>query len=184
MILNFSQKVFKLYNIIAQIFGILGASSLIFSFQQKKSKNFFLFQTLGSGLFLINYLMLGAYTGALISIMSVTRSALVPFVNRKSSYFIFPLLLIIPLIISFYIYTGIETILMMIAYLVFTIAMFTKNSKIIRITQFVCASPFQLIHNAMVSSVGGIICEAFNMISIIVSIKRLGLKNFEPSQKN
>ena len=167
-----------MYQFIAQALGILGAAFLIFSFQQKKSGMFFAFQSIGSGLFLINYLMLGASTGALISIMSVIRSSFTDKVKKPYTYVFCPLLLLIPLIISFYIYTGTETIFMISAYIIFTAAMFTKNSKIIRAAQLIFASPLQLAHNAMVASLGGVICEAFNLISILISLKTIGFKNF------
>lgn len=168
-----------MYNTIAQIFGIMGAVFLMLSFQMKKSNQFFISQALGSGLFLINYVMLGAYTGVLISIMSVTRTILIPICKRKQALIIFPLLLIIPVIITFFIYTGIESVCMIVAYVAFTLSMITKSSKIIRLTQFFCASPLQLTHNLMVNSIGGVICEIFNILSVIVSAIRLGLNEFE-----
>lgn len=168
-----------MYDIIAQIFGFAGAGFLMISFQMKKSNSFFACQTIGSGLFLINYLMLGAWTGALISIMSVTRSSLIAVLKGRSRYVIFPILLAFPVIAGFFIYTGIETVLMIAAYVLFTASMFGKNSKLIRITQLFVASPLQLIHNVIVFSLGGILCESFNILSIIVSFFRLGFKNFQ-----
>ncbi len=171
-----------MYDFIAQTLGLCGAVLLVFSFQIKNEKKFFLCQSLGSGLFLINYLMLGAWTGALISVMSVTRSALAPVLSGKKRYFIIPLVILIPIVAGFFIYQGIETVLMITAYVVFTLAMFTKSSKLIRITQLILASPLQLIHNAIVFSLGGILCESFNIISIVVSFFRLGLRDFEKKE--
>jgi hypothetical protein len=166
-------------DIITQAIGLLGAVFLMLSFQMKSEGRFFAFQTTGSGFFLINYLLLGAWSGVLISIMSVTRSALTPFLKGKIRYILFPLLLIVPIVAGFFIYTGIETILMITAYCIFTLAMFTKNSRLIRITQLIVASPLQLAHNIIVFSLGGILCETFNILSIIVSIFRFGLKDFD-----
>lgn len=86
----------------------------------------------------------------------------------------YPLLLIAPIPVLPYMYTGFESILMVAAYMAFTGALFTKNSKVIRLTQLLCASPLQLIHNTVVMSMGGVICESFNMLSIIVSLFRFG----------
>ena len=170
-------------DIITQAVGLLGAVFLMFSFQMKNAGRFFAFQTTGSGLFLINYLLLSAWTGVLISVMSVTRSALAPFLKGKIRYVLIPLLLIIPIVAGFFIYTGIETVLMITAYCIFTLAMFTKNSRLIRITQLAVASPLQLAHNLIVFSLGGILCEGFNIASIVVSICRFGLKDFD-NQEN
>ena len=173
-----------MYDIIAQTIGYLGALFLIFLFQIKNERKFFAFQCMGSGLFLINYLMISAFTGVLISIMSVTRSALAPFITGKKRYVLIPLTLIIPIVAGFFIYQGIETVLMIVAYCTFTLAMFTKNSKLIRITQLFVASPLQLTHNIVVNSQGGILCEGFNIISIIISFFRIGFKNFQKSGDN
>lgn len=168
-----------MYDFIAQALGLAGAFFLIFSFQMKEEKRFFLCQTLGSGLFLINYLMLGAWTGVLISIMSSLRSAIAPFISGKKRYVIIPVVVILPIFAGFFIYQGVETVLMILAYVLFTLAMFTKNSKLIRVTQLALASPLQLIHNAIVFSLGGIICESFNIISIIISFFRIGFSDFQ-----
>ena len=168
-----------MYDIIAQCVGFLGAAFLMLSFQMKKANRFFLFQTTGSGLFLINYLMLGAWSGVLISVMSVARSAAAPYLKGKIRYVVIPFLLILPIIVGFFIYTGIETILMILAYCLFTLAMFTKNSRLIRLTQLIIASPLQLAHNIIVLSLGGILCESFNILSIVVSVFRFGWKDFE-----
>lgn len=171
-----------MYGFTAQAFGLCGALFLVFSFQMKNEKKFFFCQSFGSGLFLINYLMLGAWTGALISVMSVVRSALAPVLSGKKRYFIIVIVNVIPIAVGFFIYQGIQTVLMIAAYVVFTLAMFTKNSRLIRITQLLLASPLQLIHNVIVFSLGGILCESFNIVSIIVSFFRLGFHNFEKKE--
>lgn len=173
-----------MYKIVAQIIGYLGALFLILSFQIKNEKKFFACQSVGSGLFLINYLMLTAWTGVLISIMSVARSALAPFLSGKKRYVLIPLTLIIPIIAGFFIYQGIQTVLMITAYCIFTAAMFTKNSRLIRIAQLTVASPLQLAHNIIVLSQGGILCESFNILSIIISFFTIGFKNFQNSGEN
>ena len=123
--------------------------------------------------------MLGAWSGVLISVMSVTRSALTPVLKDKSKYIVAAPLLLAPVVVGFFIYTGIETVLMIAAYCVFTAAMLTKKSKLIRLSQLVVASPLQLAHNIIVFSLGGILCESFNIVSIIVSLFRFGLNDFE-----
>ena len=123
--------------------------------------------------------MLGAYTGVLISIVSVTRSVLISVLKGKIKYPIVIALMVATAVSGYFIYTGTETVLMIVAYLLFTASMLTESSRLIRITQFAIASPLQLAHNIIVFSLGGILCESFNMISIIVSVLRLGLKGFD-----
>lgn len=168
-----------LYDAVAQMMGLIGAFFLMFSFQMKTSKKFFACQSIGSGFFLIHYLMLGAYTGVLISIVSVARSSLIAALKGKIKYSVVISLILLTAASGFFIYTGIETVLMIVAYVLFTAALLTENSRLIRLTQFFAASPLQLAHNIIVFSLGGIICEGFNMVSIIVSVFRLGLKEFD-----
>ncbi len=163
----------------AQITGLIGAAFLMLSFQSKKSLNFFILQALGSGFFLVNYYLLGAYAGVLISILSVSRTIIISKFNGKAKEIGVYATIILMILCSFFIGIKVTTILMLVSYVTFTLAMNTKNSKHIRLTQLLIASPLQLVHNVIVFSAGGVICEAFNIISIIVSIFRFGLNDFD-----
>jgi hypothetical protein len=167
------------YPWIAQALGLLGAAFLIFSFQMKRASLFFLCQSVGSALFLFHYWMLGAYTGVLISILSASRSLFIPWLRRKKiKHVVYPALLVLPLLLGHVIYTGVETFLMLAAYVIFTAAMMRGHSRTIRFSQLFLASPLQLAHNIIVFSLGGILCESFNIISILVSFFRFGKSNF------
>lgn len=172
-----------MFSQIAQILGLLGAAMLMLSFQADEAKNFFRRQALGSGLFLIHYFMLGAYTGVVVSVMSVTRTIVIARWQGKRKTLSVLALIVFSVVAMFFIYTGYETILMTAAYVILTLAMNLKNSKIIRLTQLAIVSPLQLIYNILVFSIGGIVCESFNILSILVSIKRLGLDNFKDSEE-
>ena len=57
-----------------------------------------------------------------------------------------------------------------------TLACWTNNAKIIRITNLTINSPCCLIYDVIFRSWGGVINESITIISIIVSIMRFGLK--------
>ena len=171
-------------DLFAQIMGFMGAAFLMLSFQSKKSLNFFILQTLGSGFFLLNYYLLGAYAGVLISILSVSRTIIISKFDGKIRKIGVYITIFLMILCSFFIGIKLTTILMLISYVSFTLAMNTKNSKCIRLTQLVIASPLQLIHNALVFSAGGVICEIFNIISIILSFFRFGLNDFDKRRKS
>ena len=59
--------------IIAQIFGIIGLFIIVYSFQCKKNRNFFLMQGIGSVAFVINFLLINAYAGALFNLTNLVR---------------------------------------------------------------------------------------------------------------
>ena len=51
--------------IIAQIVGIFGMLASVLSYQQKGKARILFFQLLGSALFVVNFFMLGAFSGGL-----------------------------------------------------------------------------------------------------------------------
>ena len=67
----------RIYFQIAQIIGMFGAVLLMLSFQTDEAKRFFRRQAFGSGLFMIHYFMLKAYTGVVVSVLSVARTVMI-----------------------------------------------------------------------------------------------------------
>ena len=65
------------------------------------------------------------------------------------------------------------------AMLVSTHVMWKNDGNVIRKAQFFFVSPMWLINNIIVFSLGGIICESLNMLSIIVSYIRFRKSGFE-----
>ena len=68
-------------DVIAQILGI-GAMLLgILSFQCMKARNYYIMVALSGLLFSVNYIMIGAFTGAVLNFLSIIRAFI--FVNKK-----------------------------------------------------------------------------------------------------
>ena len=68
-------------DVIAQILGI-GAMLLgILSFQCMKARNYYIMAALSGLLFSVNYIMIGAFTGAVLNFLSIIRAFI--FVNKK-----------------------------------------------------------------------------------------------------
>ena len=63
-----------------------------------------------------------------------------------------------------------------------TIAMYMRNENMLRVFKL-GDSPCWLIYNASVPSLGGVICEIFNIISIVVSILRYKKNGFSEKQR-
>ena len=66
--------------------------------------------------------------------------------------------------------------IMQIAY---TVATWKNDGKIIRTVRLYAVTPAWLSYNIVMFSIGGIICEGFNIISIIVSFIRHRKDGFE-----
>jgi hypothetical protein len=62
-----------------------------------------------------------------------------------------------------------------------TFAMWTRDGKKIRLSQMAVVSPFWLLYDLLipVPSIGGILCEIFNMTSVIISFVRFKKTGFD-----
>ena len=62
-----------------------------------------------------------------------------------------------------------------------TVGMWQRNSAKLRLWQLFGSSPFWLINNILVFSIGGILCEVFVITSVLISIARYGWENLKES---
>ncbi len=167
-----------MYEIVAQVIGIMGTCGAVLAFQCKKNKHLFIAQAISGLLFTINFIMLGSYGGGLLNFVNVIRGmalAYTPEKHRKAVCIISIILYIAATCVSF---NGIMSILTLIAQIAGTITMLINNGKIIRLTHLFVLAPIWMFHNYSCGSIGGVLCEAFNITSIIVSILRYGINGF------
>jgi len=166
--------------LIAQIIGIVGMIVSVLSFQCKSNKNYFICQGCSGGLFSVNFFLLGAVSGAGQNVVNIFRGFLFAFVPDKKRWMV-----CVGTIIGFVVATvltfpesgiksvpGIFAILLFLAQTAGSITMLINDGKIIRIVQLFFVSPIWLSHNFYYKSIGGTICEAFAIISVIVSFIR------------
>ena len=160
------------YSIIAQGFGILGMIMGFISFQCKKLRNYYIFYGLLSVGFTINFLMLGAYTACLSNIVAISRSI---FLAKGGVFTKKPFmwgLIVLGIIIGAFTWDGIYTVMLVVAISATTYTQYTGKENVIKPAQLFCISPLWLIHNICKFSIGGIICEIFNMISVVIYYAR------------
>ena len=162
----------------AQIIGIVAMCINIMSFQCKKNRNLFMMIGVGSLLFSVNFLMLGAYVSAVYNIISILRSALT--LNEKlftKKYFY--MLCVLYVVATIFAYDNPWSIVLFAAQIVQTYTMWFKDGAVIRKAQICFISPAWLINNVIVFSIGGILCELFVICSAIVSFLRFKKSGFE-----
>lgn len=174
--------------IIAQILGIIGSVITLASFQFKSSKRLFMAQIVAMAIYTIHFLILsidnpGAYTGMLMNIAGAIRATFLYFDDKKwaTHPVSFVLLTLMMLVCGIVTWEGWTSLLPTIAMLVGTPLMWKRNGRILRLGQLAIVSPCWLVYNALVLSISGVVSEAFNMISVIVSICRYGLKGLDNS---
>lgn len=179
------EKMIVNLNLIAQICGIGGFLFAVFSFQTKKNRSFFIFQGISGFMFFLNFLFIGAVSATLFNFVNLIRGVFFSKNDGKR----YKLIIIEALYTACFIFSITKNIgdpmqiflsaLTFIALLVMSIFMSGGNGKNIRYFQFLFVSPVWLIHNLVNFSLGGILCEAFNMLSVVVSFIRYGRDGFE-----
>ncbi len=174
----------KPIEIIAQAFGIVGMVIIIASFQAKKNKLFFVMQGVGSFMFFINFLLIGAYAGALFNLTNLVRGLLFS-KNTKKTW---------KLIVTEILYSGCFAFSLIFiwgdmwqiflsalpcaALLVMSVIMWNGNGKVIRYAQVSFMSPAWIVHNIFNFTLGGLICESFNMVSSVIALIRYRKEGF------
>lgn len=170
---------------IAQGLGIIGFICAILAFQSKKNSGLFLFQAMGCFSFFLQFLLLGVYSAALLNISCFVRGILF----RKSDKSPWKLIVVEALMFVsvtssvLFFATGTLQILLSlmtgISLIIGSFVMWLGSGKNIRYIHLFFVSPVWLIHNFINFSLGGILCEVFNMTSAIVSFIRFGKDGFE-----
>ncbi len=165
-------------DIVTQAIGVLGMLIAFISFQCKENKKFFLLQAASGASFAIHFFLLGSYTGAFLNSLNILRGFACGFAPKKLRTAICILMAVLYTTVTLLTWESPIHLLVLVAQLTGTTVMWYNNGKIIRIAQFCVTSPIWLIHNIYYFSLGGILCESFNLISIVVSILRYGFDGF------
>jgi len=177
----------ELTYIIAQAVGLLAMAFNIFSYQQKTRERAIAFQLCGGGFFALNFLLLGATTGAILNVLAVIRA--VVFLNREKLRANHPAWLIGFLAAYFASYLMTFTMLgkeataanliieslPVIGMTATTLSFRLTDARAIRRYGLI-SSPSWLIYNICCFSLGAIICEVLSLCSIVIGMVRLDQK--------
>jgi len=179
-----------MYEIVAQAVGIVAMFFNIFSYQQKKASTVIAFQLFGSLFFGISYFMLGAYIGAVLNVVGVSRALLFlkrdKFHTDKLPWFIFFCsLYLASYVLNFTVFGKQPTFGNLVIECLPVIGMVSTNlayrynsAKIIRRFGLVSGCAW-LIFNIASVAIGAILCEAFSISSIFIAMVRLDRKTAE-----
>ncbi|MBE6566202.1 MAG: YgjV family protein [Ruminococcaceae bacterium] len=180
----------KPIEIVAQVVGIFGMLLSVLSYQQKGKARILMFQLLGSVLFVVNFFLLGAFSGAILNVVAIVRALIFIYEDKiHGDHLAWTIGLTAVYILS---YVSVFTVfgkeatplnlvlevLPVIAMTVTTIAFRHKEDKILRRVAFI-SSPLWLTYNAIFFSLGGIIGETLNLSSAIIGTIRLDRKKEE-----
>ena len=171
--------------IITRTTGTLGLVANLLSFQFKKHKHILFFRTVNESLFIIQYFILGAFTGAFLNIIGCIRNIVFTkqvALNKKTvlSTVIFSTIFTVFGLLTF---DGLKSIMLIFAKVLSTVAYGNKNTTVIRAVSFsthIC----YLFYNLFVFSYEGALTDAVLLISLIFGIIRFDiLPKVKKSQK-
>lgn len=157
----------------AQIVGFFALGFIVYSYQKNDHKEIMKNHFIACILFVIHFLMLSAYTGAIMNVIASFRAII--YANQDKKWgkltlwpLVFGLLFIVSGIAT---WEGIVSIFPVLAMVVSSFTLFIKKPMLNRTLTFPC-SILWIIYNFNASSFVGILSEAFVMTSIIVGFFR------------
>ena len=162
--------------IIIQAIGFIGVGFFIASYQMRSNRALFLFQLIGCLVFTTQFLILGAYTGALSLMVNILRNLLLLKIGDwkwvKSKFTLSAILLML-FAVTIYTWAGWLSLLPLMSVGITSIGCWTNNAQKIRLSQMF-GSPCTLLYDALICSWGGVLNESIALVSIAVSIFRFG----------
>lgn len=165
-------------NILAQIFGLIASVCIIIAMQIKEKKGILTLLILGNGFFVINFLLIGAYAGAVvcsIATIETVISYLYDNKKRKLPGIILVIFLVTSLIASLSQYKSLYDIIPIICAVLYPIVISQKKESNIRKISLVTAVLW-ITYDLMVGAYTAIIADLFCTVSTMVAIARYDLK--------
>ena len=171
-------------DIIAQVIGLVAMTFNIFSYQQKKKGTVIAFQFFGALFFSVNFFMIGGTIGGILNVVAAIRA--IVFVNKDRFhaehiawqiifFFIFGLSYVSTFVIfktPFDPFHALIEFLPVIGLGATTISFRYHDSAMIRRFALI-SSPSWLIYNVVNFTLGGIVCEALSLVSVLIGIASL-----------
>ena len=162
--------------IVVQLIGGLGVLASVIAFQCKNHKKILFFRMLNEFVFAIQYILLGAYTGAVADVIGCVRNLVFTRQISREKKTTIPIIVfsVIFFVFGCVTWDGPKSLLVIAAKVLSTMAYGSKNTTVLRGIIFVTSSCW-LIYNSFVFSIAGILCEVFTLTSLIIGVIRLDI---------
>lgn len=167
--------------IISQIIGFLAIASFLFSYQLKKRKNIILCNVISRCLYILQYILLGAFEGAVLDVLGTISSMIaakkhVPFLKKHTKLFVICIDLVI-VIAGLLLYVNPFSLLPIVGVLLHTTAFWINDEKLIRRVSLF-GSPFWMVYNISCLAYFSAVGDFLTMVSIVIAmIKYRNLKS-------
>lgn len=167
-----------MHPLIPQMIGILAVITFLLSYQQKKRRSIILLNALSRVLYILQYLLLGAYAGAVLDILGTLSSLVaakkeIGFVKRHTAAVLVSINLLIVaagLAVCFLNQSPLD-LLPIAGVLLHTSAFWLSDERIIRRVSLL-GSPFWLAYNLASRAYGSAVGDLLTMVSIIMAMAR------------
>ena len=165
-------------DIIPQIIGLMAVGLFLLSYQQKKRKNIILFNTVSRCLYILQYILLGAFAGAVLDILGAVSSVIAgkkhtPFIKRHTKAMLITVnaCIIFAGVTIAVINKNLLDLFSLAGVLLHTSAFWISNEKIIRRVSLI-GSPFWFIYNFLSRAYGSALGDILTMCSIVIAMIR------------
>lgn len=163
---------------VAQIIGLLAVATFLISYQQKKRTNIILFNVISRCLYILQYLLLGAFAGAVLDILGAVASVVAgkkhtPFIKKHLPWVILSVnaLIVAAGVTIAVINQSWLDLFSLMGVLLHTGAFWLSSEKIIRRISL-AGSPFWFIYNFMSRAYGSAIGDLLTIASILLAMYR------------
>lgn len=160
---------------IATIVGILAVTLYISSYQFKNRKTIVAVYSTANALYVLQYILLGAYTGMAMDMISFVSSILArkrntPFIQKYCKYVI-ATMIVCMITAGLLLYQNIFSLVAVMAAIIETSAIWCQEERKIRILTLI-GSPFWLTYNLASSAYGSAIGNVINIVSLTIALYR------------
>ena len=173
--------------IIANVIGVIATTTFLLSYQQKKRMHIIIWNATARILFVFQYLMLGAYAGAVLDIVSAAVAALAGKKDHpRVAKHLVPLLILCNLAL---VGTGVATIIIqkeplgilaLVGVLLHTDALWLRDERVIRRISL-CGSPCWFAYNLLSGAFGSAVGDLLSICSILLAMFKYRKKK-EPQE--
>ncbi len=164
---------------IANAVGVLAVLLFVGSYQLKTRRHIILCNVLSRGLYVVQYLLLGAFSGAVLDVLGMGISLLAQkkdatFLRKRVPGGLATVIVLVDLTVigmGLFLYENIYSLLPILGVLLHTGAFWLTKEKAIRRISFL-GSPFWLVYNLASRAYGSAVGDVITMVSIALAILR------------
>lgn len=164
--------------IIPQILGLLAVAAFLLSYQQKRRQNIILLNVISRCLYIAQYLLLGAFSGAALDILGALSSVIAgrkhtPFIRRHQTAVLLGMnacIVAVGVTVALFNRSWLD-LFSLTGVLLHTGAFWLSNEKVIRRVSLL-GSPFWFIYNLLSRAYGSAVGDLLTIASILIAMVR------------